>query len=191
MTARSVPVCLLAIAAGVAALHAATIIPPTFEQMVAGAEVIVRGQVVNVVSTWRDSAADAPIVTKVTVHVEQILKGQPGSVLELEFLGGTVGDVGLLVSDMPQFTVGERDVLFINTAGHPMSPLVGVFAGRWMVHADALTGREFMTTAFGTPITSLSDADPRPARSLSTMRRAGPPLSVSELEGRIREQVRR
>jgi hypothetical protein len=171
---------------------AATVLPIKFEELVAEALTIVRGEVVSVRSEWRDRTADAPIVTRVTVRVEQTLKGQPRPQLELEFLGGTVGAVSLKVSDMPQFAVGERDLLFVNDAGRPASPLVGFFAGRWIIHVDAFTRREFLPTAGGKPLTNLADVDGRPAQSLSTMRRpSSAALSVGEIEVRIREQVRR
>lgn len=177
--------------ASVVPTRAATIVPVTFEQLVADANIIVRAEVIGVRSEWRDSTANSPIVTRVTIRIEQVLKGQAASTLELTFLGGTIGDTSLTVSDMPQFTVGERDVLFVDQSGRSMSPLVGVFAGRWAIHVDAFTGREFITRPNGQALTSLADVDPRPAQSLSSMKRSATAMSVTEIEGRIREQVRR
>jgi len=173
-------------------LSAATVRPITFEELVSEAVIITRGEVIGVRAEWRDRGNDSPIVTRVTVRVEQTLKGDATPQLELEFLGGTIGNLTLEVSDSPQFKVGERDFLFINNAGHPTSPLVGFFAGRWPIHRDAFTGRDYVTTFNGKPLSSVSDVDTRPARSLSTMRRgSSAALSLSDVEAQIRRQVLR
>jgi len=171
---------------------AATVLPIKFDELVSEAQTIVRGQIVDVRSDRRDRGPGAPIVTSVTVRVLEVFKGNPPEELTLEFLGGTIGDLTLAVSDMPQFKTGERDFLFINTTGNPMSPLVGFFAGRWRIHVDAFTGREFVTTGDGRLLTSVADVDPRPAQSLSTMRPQSPTRpSITEIGARIREKVRR
>jgi hypothetical protein len=170
---------------------ATTVVPIRFEDLVKEAITIVRGEVVAVRAEWRDRTTESPIVTKVTVRVDQVLKGTQRPLLELEFLGGTIGDLTLSISDMPQFKVGERDFLFVNDAGRPASPLVGFVAGRWPIQVDALTGREFVLTADRKPLTSMSDVDSRPAQSLSTMRHTSVALSASEVAAQIRHQVRR
>jgi hypothetical protein len=192
MAHRTVAVAALLVIASSFPAFGTTVLPMKFEALVAEAQTIIRGEIIDVRSDWRDGARDAPIVTKVTVRVLEALKGSPPPQLVLEFLGGTVGDTTLEVSDMPRFTVGERDFLFVNQTERTVSPLVGVFVGRWAIHADALTHREFVTTADGRLLTDVADVDPRPAQSLSTMRRSSSvPLSPVDIESRVREQVRR
>jgi hypothetical protein len=193
MTRRSLVVVALTSLACVASLSATTVLPITFEELVSEATTIVRGEVVDVRAEWRDHADGAEIVTKVTVRVQQILKGRPGTQLELAFLGGTIGDRTLAISDMPQFRVGERDFLFIDDVSRPASPLVGFFAGRLSIRVDALTHREFVTTFDGKPFSTLADFGSAPAQSLSSMGLSGPSvaLSASEVEAHIRERVRR
>jgi len=58
------------------------------------------------------------------------LKGTPGALLELEFLGGTIGDESLTVSHSEMYEVGDRSILFLNGLVNSMSPLVGMEQGQ-------------------------------------------------------------
>ena len=52
--------------------------------------------------------------------VDETLKGAPASVLDVEYEGGTVGDLTLKVSDLPSLEPGERAVFFLD-AGRGLS----------------------------------------------------------------------
>ena len=167
---------------------AATLAPVGFEQLVAESAVIVRAEVLNVHSQWRDADEGSPIVTRVVLRVLQALKGAPGPQLELELLGGTVGDRTLTISDMPTFVVGEQAFLFL-APGRSISPLVGFSAGRWPIRRDAFTGREYVTTPSGTPLSNPSDVGRR-STSLSGLRpRGAVAMSPDETAVAIRRQV--
>jgi hypothetical protein len=169
-----------------------SVVPLTFDELLAEAATIVRGEVTDVRSEWRDrQPGSGPIVTFVTVRVQQTLKGGPSPQLLLQFLGGTVGDQTLTVAEMPQFKIGDRDILFINDAGRPASPIVGVFLGRFTIKVDAFTGREFVTTFDGRPLSDAADIGGAPAKSLSAMRAPTPgaALSVAAVETLIRQRL--
>ena len=169
-----------------------TVLPPTFDELLAEAATIVRAEVVDVRSDWRDRRpGSGPIVTFVTVRVQQTLKGGSSTQMLLEFLGGTVGDSTLTVAEMPQFRVGDRDILFINDAGRPVSPIVGFFVGRFPIRVDAFTGREFVTTFDGRPLSDAADIGSAPAKSLSALRArtSGAALSVAAVETLIRQRL--
>lgn len=68
-------------------------------------------ETVSVRSDWQTHAQGKHIVTTVRFKVERTLKGQAGQELQLEFLGGTIGGLTMEVDGMPQFQVGDRDVL--------------------------------------------------------------------------------
>jgi hypothetical protein len=123
--------------------------------------------------------------------VQQTLKGRSAAQVRLEFLGGTVGDRTLTVAEVPQFSVGDRDILFINDVGRPASPIVGFFIGRFPIRVDAFTGREFVTTFDGHPLSDAADIGSAPAKSLSAMRArsSGPALSVAAVETLIRQRL--
>jgi hypothetical protein len=88
---------------------------------------------------------------------------------ELELIGGTIGEVTLSVSDVPQFRHGDRDILFVNTTNRPISPVVGIAHGRFRVIRDTARGVDVVRTYSGAPIRGLS--------ALSTL--GGTPLLTS------------
>ena len=134
-----------------------TIVAPTFQELVARAEQIVVAQVAARRSTWVSSRSGRAIVTDVTFLIERTIKGPLYTERSLEFLGGTVGDDTLEVDGMPEFRVGDRDVLFIHDSGRPASPLVGFMYGRFRIVRDGVTGVETIRTHDGRPLASLAD----------------------------------
>ncbi len=71
--------------------------------------------------------------TFVTYRIEKILKGSTkDDTITLRFIGGR-GDQAafLMVSGMPMFDVGDRDVLFVRDNGASACPLVDCAAGRY------------------------------------------------------------
>jgi hypothetical protein len=151
-----------------------TVLAPTFDELVLRAESVIVARVVATRSAWVESRSGRSIVTDVTVSIEQTIKGPAHAERSFEFLGGTVGDDTLRVAGMPQFRVGDRDVLFINEAGRPASPLVGFMYGRFRIVQDPGTGVDMMRTHDGRPLASTDDignvrppARVAPARTLS------------------------
>jgi hypothetical protein len=57
---------------------------------------------------------DRLIVSRVAFRVDETLKGQRETTGVIILEGGTVGDLTLRVSDMPQMERGQRAVLFMN-----------------------------------------------------------------------------
>ena len=86
------------------------------EERVRGAERIVAGHVMMVRSEFATNEfGDRLIVTRARVVVSEVLKGQvPGSTVEVNIEGGTVGEVTLLVSDMPEVRPGDRVALLLS-----------------------------------------------------------------------------
>lgn len=181
---------IIAVALAPLPLSATTVLPTSFDDLVREAATIVRAETTEVHSEWRDGAAGREIVTKVTLRVQRSLKGDAPTMIELVFLGGTIGDTTLELSDSPRFAAGDRDFLFINDTGRPASPLVGFFAGRMPIKVDAFTHREFVTAYDGRPLMSMAASSW--GRSLSGMRSAAAAaLSPVDIESRIRDRVQR
>jgi hypothetical protein len=66
---------------------------------------------------------DQLIVSTAVLEVTETLKGAPASTLEMEFEGGTVGDLTLKVSDLPSLAPGERAVFFLDAgSGQALVP---------------------------------------------------------------------
>lgn len=79
-----------------------------------GAERIVVGKVADVRASFGTNAhGDQLIISQVDVEVLDVLKGSPADAVTVEVEGGTVGDLTLRVSDMPELKPGERAVFFL------------------------------------------------------------------------------
>ena len=130
-------VCLCLFAAPSA--RALSVIPPTFAELVAESESIVRGEVTAVRSAHDDDSPGRPIRTYVTFDVVRTLKGvtPAAGTLTLVFLGGTVGTDTLSISGMPAFSLGDREILFVARNGKTIEVLNTDAEGR-LILADAL-----------------------------------------------------
>lgn len=157
--------CALAIVASARPASPTTVIAPTFDELVRRAESVIVARVVSTRSAWVDSRFGRSIVTDVTVSIEQTMKGPVYAERSYEFLGGTVGEDTLVVEGAPRFSIGDRDVLFINETGRPVSPIVGFTYGRFRIFRDA-TGVDTIRTHDGRPLASTADVgnDRPPAR---------------------------
>jgi hypothetical protein len=58
---------------------------------------------------------DQLIISTAQVEVAETLKGAPATVIDVEYEGGTVGDLTLKVSDLPSLEPGERAVFFLDS----------------------------------------------------------------------------
>lgn len=119
--------------AGVA--RSTTVIPPTFDSLVSSANTIFVGEVMDVRAVWMTTPQGRAIKTYVTFRVEDVWKGSVGTVTQLEFLGGTIGETTMEVVGMPTFRDGQRSVLFVS-GQRTVSPLVGFYHGRMRVEKD-------------------------------------------------------
>jgi hypothetical protein len=94
----------------------ADIAPPTdLPSRAKGAGRIVVARVTDVRSQFASNEfGDQLIVSTAQLEVAETLKGAPASVLDVEYEGGTVGDLTLKVSDLPSLEAGERAVFFLD-----------------------------------------------------------------------------
>lgn len=163
---------------------ATTVVPPTFDALVAEADAVFEGEVVDVRSQTVTNGANEVITTQVSFRVAKTHKGNPGPVAVLEFLGGTVGNRTFVVDGVPQFAVGDQDILFVNQHERLISPVVGMHYGRFKIARGAGGASRRVFGHHGGAL-----ALRMPAGS------AAPeitfPMSVSEFEGAITAEVTR
>jgi hypothetical protein len=145
---------LLGTTAALATARATTVIPPSFDELVAQAQVIFEGTVTDVQSQWVGEGGQRHIVSYVTMKVEDPIKGEPGATYTLRMLGGTVGDQTMRVTDSPVFKVGDRDIVFVENNGSQFVPLVGIMHGRFRVTAN--DGRQVVLTNNGAAVSDLA-----------------------------------
>ncbi len=158
----------------------------TFNEIVNRSGVIFRAEVTAQRAEWRERAGSRAIVTIVDFRLERALKGLVESVRRVEFLGGTIGDRQLVVHGMPQFTVGDRDVVFLRDVPD-VFPVVGGTQGRFKIlrGADAVDRVMF---ADSTPVPSVNQVGRARILVSPTTLSA---LRVDDFESAILEEVRR
>ena len=142
---------------GSSSIHATTAIEQTFPDLVHRAEVIAIGTVTGISEHW-DAARHAPF-TSVTFSNLTVIKGNPGgSTVTLEFLGGHTPDGTILsIGGVPQFTIGEKSVVFSTGNQKDFCPLVGIWQGRLRVQFDRRQGEETVSDNFHTPIVGIQN----------------------------------
>lgn len=159
----------------------------TLDELIIGAPSIVVATVESRRAEIEHYGTSRLIITKVTLRVEQTIKGSVPQRLVVEVLGGTLGDETLRVSHVPEFRVGDRDVLFLSHAPHAVSPLVGSDQGRFRVLTDHETGQPRVLTTGFEPLTSLSQVG---AARTGVARRMSAALSLNDFVTAVRDRVR-
>lgn len=101
---------------------------PPLEEMVARADTIVAGEVVETTSAWNADHTD--IFTTVILRTERRLHGRVGGQVRFQVPGGQVGDTRVLVTHMPTFRVGERALVFLRNSGPRLPRVVAGEAGK-------------------------------------------------------------
>ena len=121
---------------------ATTVVMLTDTELVVHSRLIVSGRVVSVTSAWDDSASMA--WTYVEIITDRLLKGEiaDGKIV-LKQLGGAVGESGMHVFGQPEFRVGERVLLYLNTGTDGSLHSAHAFMGKFTIRRDP-TGQEFV-----------------------------------------------
>jgi len=128
----------------------------TFNDLVSQADVIAVGTVTEIREQY-DEAKKAPL-TLVTVANLTTLKGSPGNSFTLEFLGGKMPNgLVMTIPGVPQFTVGEKIVVFCAGNRRDFCPLVGIWQGVLRVMTDPQRGIETVSDNFHVPIIKIQD----------------------------------
>jgi hypothetical protein len=176
-------VCTLA-TAGVA--RSTTVVPPTFDALIANAGTIFVSEVMDLRTDWETTPSGRVIMTRVTFRVEEVWKGNVGAVTQLAFVGGEIGDIGMAVHGMPKFSRGQRDVLFVSGEARRGSPLVGLMHGRMRVEREPVSRIDRVRTHDGQALGSVTQIGPqRAAPSLASIA----PMRLSDLATAVRARL--
>jgi hypothetical protein len=165
-------------------IHATTVIPPSFDELVSRAQVIFEGEVTGLQSQWIGEGAEHRIVTFVNFKVVEALKGSPGANYSIRMLGGTVDGRTMEVTDAPKFKVGDHDVLFVENNGRQFIPLVGIQHGRFRVQKDQL-GRDTLQTGEGQPLADIGQLGAN--EKMAAQSKAA--LSLSDFKSTIQSRI--
>jgi hypothetical protein len=124
-------------------LHAMTVVPADFGDMVAQSQTIVHGRVVDVRSY--ETAGRRTIESLVTVQVVEAIKGDPGSAgqagsgryVYFKLPGGQVGRYRRVMVGAPQCARGDEVVLFLKGSAPAVPMPFGLMQGIYRVNRDA------------------------------------------------------
>lgn len=118
--------------AAVATASATTVVVPTDAQLFAASRAVVRGRVTEIRARRVD--AGRRIVTYVSLDVDTVFAGDvaPGR-LALREMGGQVGDDFSQVYGTPEFAVGERVLLYLNTDDEGVWHTAFMFVGKFSI----------------------------------------------------------
>ena len=153
-----------------------SVLAVSLEQLSTASQLIVEGEVVGKTSDF--NANQTSIQTYVTFRVADVVKGtynQPE--ITLRFLGGTVGEISLNVSDSTLPELGEEGVYFVESLERfQVNPLYGMDQGHFLILES--NGQRIMATRNRRVITGLLSDDQPPAEGLSNGIARG--LSINE-----------
>jgi hypothetical protein len=132
--------------------NASTIMQVSLGEMLNKSEFIFQGQVFSSES-FPESGR---IYTAITFDIVEIIKGSyPRRQITLTFLGGTVGDLSLRVSDLRMPVVGEKGIYFVESLQRrQVNPLYGWEQGHFLITRNSI-GSELVTNSEGNPVTQI------------------------------------
>jgi hypothetical protein len=109
---------------------------PDVAERARGSAKVVLATVTGVEAAFGENAyGDRLILSNLTMRVDETMKGAHEAAVVVTLEGGTVGDLTLKVSDMPELTKGKRAVLFLT--GAPGGGYVPHGGGSGVVEVDA------------------------------------------------------
>jgi hypothetical protein len=131
-------------------------------QMVVGARIILTGTVGETFSAWDQD--HQMIWTYVEIRRDRLLKGNLDETdIVLKELGGTDGDTAIKVFGQPEFTPGQRVLLYLDTAPDGSLRIAQSFMGMFVISRDLTSGRETVSRSLdGADVKLLPRADGEP-----------------------------
>jgi hypothetical protein len=126
--------------------------------------------------------------TFVTFQVEEALKGGVrNGELTLRFHGGLVGDEAVVVVGMPEFTVGQKYLLFVRGNGTSAFPIIGWRQGQFRFTREPESNKTLLVDSEGTIVLGIEHEkwarDLRPAAKSQHVDKTEPPAVLLETEG--------
>ena len=117
---------------------ATTLVSMSLDQLTQASSDIVEAHVINQASHW--NAAHSQVFTITTFAISHTFKGTASSRVEIEQLGGTIGNMRVFVPGDITFRPLEDYVLFLEPAGDSSRyRLVGMTQGAYRVYQDSST----------------------------------------------------
>ena len=120
---------------------ATVVVPVADTDMAQQASVIVIGKITKLKSAWDKDQQQ--IFTKITLSVEEVLKGKlKKRRITVTQLGGVVDDVEAWIDGNAQFTEGEKVLLFLDRQENGTLRVLHLYQGKFSIFTDSETGAE-------------------------------------------------
>ena len=120
------------------------------------------------------------IFTRVTLEVEEELKGAAGSQLVFEIAGGVLGNRAAIVHDMPTFAHGQRYLLFLRDGFEAAAdPLVGINQGFFEIVSDPTLRQDVLLDSKGDFVVAVDGDNVRVRRNAARATRPAPQLGAA------------
>jgi hypothetical protein len=136
---------------------ASSVLQVTFDELVRSSEFVFEGRVVNKRAEFDKRGS---IKTYVTFEVMDVYKGAySGRTLQLPFLGGTVGDLTMKISDLEAPDIGETGIYFVESMSNPPAhPLYGWDQGHFLVRTNQADRTDHVLSHTGKPVSGCQAA---------------------------------
>ncbi|VVB97131.1 Uncharacterised protein [uncultured archaeon] len=165
-------VALLAIAPTVSALMTEI----SVENLTRESDVIAIGNITQQESRW--NLGRTMIYTYSTLSVEKYIKGGEGAeTLTIVTEGGTAGESGVWVEDVPVFTKNETVLVFLKKAGHEFS-VVGWAQGKYIVEKGEVRDLKGEKTSMNDFLRRIVDAMSLPDAATPAKTSAAPGFEI-------------
>lgn len=122
----------------IAHVEAITVVPITFEELVADSTAVVYARVADVRGRW--TADRRRIESLVTLESLRYLKGDLGDVVTMRLPGGEAGGMIEVLPGAPVLRTGDLVVLFLGGRGPAIPSPVGLTQGVFRVVVDPRSG---------------------------------------------------
>lgn len=120
---------------GVAAAEASVSILLGLDELLTPSTYVIVGTAGEKKCRWEEIGGSRRIVTYTLIQVDTAVVGSPGASVWVRTLGGSVGDVGQLVSGEAQIAAGSKSVLFLQKRGS-VHVVTGMAQGHFPLVAD-------------------------------------------------------
>ncbi len=122
--------------------NATIVVPLSEDALIEDAVAIVLGHVTAIQGNYDQT--HGLIFTNVTLTIEEVLKGEiPVSQITLRQPGGSIGNLHSWVVGSPQFTLGEKVLLFLRLDRDGNLRVAHLYQGKFTVSRDLASGEEF------------------------------------------------
>ncbi len=154
-------------------LNAASVRAVSIDELIQQSQLVFEGTVTGIDAKENNQKR---IHTYVTFKISDVINGEyADNVITLRFLGGTVGDNSMLVSEQRIPQVGEQGIYFVESLDRfQVNPLYGWSQGHFILERD-LSGAHKVMTNRGLPVRGINDT--KKTNKIVTDGENTPPLS--------------